>query len=305
MKKLLAAVSATALLISPALAQSQTQPVPAPKPAAKPIKADPALWVVKDNDTTIYLFGTVHVLRPGVQWFDGGVKKAYDAAREVKLEMVEPAQAEMQELVLKLALDPGGKPLSAKLGPEIAALWKKTGTDLGLPVAWFEAMKPWFAATVVSVAAIEKAGFDSKSGVEKALTVAAKRDGKALTGFETAEQQLGFFDSLPEPVQVAFMKSTLQELPQAVPMLDAMVANWAKGKPDALAGQLNAALVSTPEIAKVLLTDRNTRWAAWIAERMKTPGTLFIAVGAGHLAGKGSVQDALKPFGLKAKRIPS
>lgn len=304
-KKLMSFLLVTAFAVGPALAQPQATPAPAPKPAPKPVNADPALWVVKDKDTTIYLFGTVHILRPEIAWFDGGVKRAYDASREIKLEMVQPSEAVMQELVVKLALDPGGKPLSDKLGPETAALWKKTGTELGLPVAGFEAMKPWFAATVVSVLAIQKAGYDPKSGAEEVLSAAAKRDGKTVSGLETAEEQLGFFNSLSEPLQVNFMKATLEMLPQSVPMFDAMIDNWASGRSDALAEQLNTALAATPEVAKVLLTDRNTRWAGWIAERMKTPGTVFLAVGAGHLAGKGSVQEELKRYRLKAKRIAS
>lgn len=312
MKHLLRCASVLALLAgpsamaqSPAAQQAQTTPAPAPKPAAVPIKATPALWVVKDKDTTIYLFGTVHVLRPEIRWFDGGVKAAYDASSEVRLEMVTPDKAAMQELVVKLALDPGGKPLSEKLGPETGALWRKAAGDLGLPVQGFEALKPWFAATVLSVAAIQKAGFDPESGSEKVLTAAATRDGKTLSGFETAEEQLGFFNALPEPVQIAFLKSSLTELPKGTAMLNTMLTSWVKGDPEALAATLNSSLVETPEIGRVLLTERNKRWADWIAARMKQPGTLFVAVGAGHLAGKDSVQAYLKALKLRAKRIPS
>lgn len=305
MKKFAAALLAFALVAPSALAQTQAAPTPAPKPVAKPVNADPALWVVKDKDTTIYLFGTVHVLKPEIRWLDGGVKAAYDASSEVKLEMIEPDPATMQELVVKMALDPAGKPLSEKIGPETATLWRKTAGELGLPVQGFEALKPWFAATVISIVAIQKAGFNPETGVEKVLTAAAKRDGKALSGFETAEEQLGFFNSLPEPVQIAFLKSSLTELPKAAPMMNDMLASWTKGDPDALGVQMNAALVATPEVARVLLTERNKRWASWIAKRMETPGTLFVAVGAGHLAGKDSVQAYLKGLKLKAKRIPS
>jgi uncharacterized protein len=305
LKKFVAALLAFALVAPSALAQTAV-PVaaPLPKPVAKPVQAKPALWVVKDKDTTIYLFGTVHVLRPEVRWFSGAVKAAYDASSEVRLEMIAPEAAEMQELVVKLALDPAGKPLSEKLGPETAALWRKTAGEMGLPVAGFEALKPWFAATVLSVVAIQKAGLNPESGAEKVLTAAAKADGKTLTGFETAEEQLGFFNSFAEPVQIAFLKSSLTELPKAVPMLDAMIASWGKGDPEALGAQLNASMTDTPELGRVLLTERNKRWASWIAKRMETPGTLFVAVGAGHLAGKESVQAFLKALKLKAKRVP-
>lgn len=307
MKKLLAALAATTLLASHALAQAPvpaTAPVPAP--VAKPkLMADPALWVIKDKDTTIYLLGTVHILKPGTEWLDGGVKKAYDASPEIVLELVQPDTPTMQGLIGKYGIDPDGPALTAKLSPEVKALYEKTTADLGLPAPAFEKFQPWFVSTILSLTAITKAGYDPESGVERQITAAATRDHKRITGLETAEEQLGFFASLPEDAQLKFLKSTLDELKQVDGVFDAMVADWAKGDPDALARLLNASMNDSPEIVKTLLTDRNARWAKWIDARMKQPGTLFIAVGAGHLAGTNSVQNMLKAYKLKAVRIPS
>ncbi len=303
MKKLLTILLAAAFMGGSAVAQAPA--APALQAGTKPVVARPALWMVRDKDTTIYLFGTVHVLRPEVRWFERAVKAAYDMSSEVRLEMVSPDPAAMQELVFKLGLDPAGKPLSEKLGADTAALWRRTTGDLGLPAQQFEAMKPWFAATALSVVAIEKAGLNPDSGVEKVLTAAAKADGKTLSGFETAEEQLGFFNGLPEHVQIAFLRSSLSELPRAGPMIDAMIESWTKGDPDGLAAQLNESIVDTPELGQILLTGRNIRWASWIAQRMEQPGTLFVAVGAGHLAGKGSVQAYLKALKFKVRRVPS
>ena len=103
--------------------------------------------------------------------------------------------------------------------------------------------------------------------------------------------------------QVAFLNSTVKELDQLGPMLDKMVVLWGKGDPDALAVTMNESLAATPELAKVLLWDRNARWADKIKERLRQPGTVFVAVGAGHLAGDHSVQEYLKLRGLTARRI--
>ena len=115
----------------------------------------------------------------------------------------------------------------------------------------------------------------------------------------------GFFASLPEAAQIKLLKASVEQMPEAKAFFDKMVGNWAKGDPDALAAMMNEAMRDSPELAKVLLVDRNERWAKWIDDRLDTPGTVFVAVGAGHLAGKGSVQDYLKARKLKAKRIPS
>jgi uncharacterized protein YbaP (TraB family) len=300
MNKLIATLVATTLLAGSAVAQT-----PAASSAAPKLMADPALWVVKDADTTIYLLGTVHVLKPGTEWLDGGVKKAYDASSEIVLELLQPDTATMQGLIGKYAVDPDGPALTAKLSPEVKALYEKTTSELGLPAPAFEKFQPWFVSTILSLTAITKAGYDPESGVERQITAAASRDGKKLAGLETAEQQIGFFASLPEEAQLKFLKSTLEELAKVDSMFNEMVADWAKGDPDALARLLNASMNDSPEVVKVLLTDRNARWAEWIDKRLATPGTIFIAVGAGHLAGSNSVQEFLKARKLKAVRIPS
>lgn len=297
LRKFAAALAAATMLAGPALAES----VPAPK-----LMADPAIWMVKDADTTIYLLGTVHVLKPGTEWLDGGVKKAYDASSEVVLEVLQPDNpAAMQPLMAKYGVDPDGPPLTAKLPADQRAPYEEAVKAIGAPVAAFETFQPWTVSMILSLSAIQKAGYAPDSGVERQIAAAAKRDGKTLGQLETLDQQLGFFASLPEPAQVTLLTQTLGQLKNVGPMFDKMVADWAKGDPEALAKLLNEAMTGTPELTKVLLTDRNTRWAQWIDDRLDKPGTVFVAVGAGHLAGKGSVQDALKVRKLRAKRIRS
>jgi uncharacterized protein len=301
MRKLLKGLLAATFLTGTAMAAE-----PTPAPATPPtVNADPALWVVKDKDTTIYLFGTVHVLKPGIAWFDGGVKQAYDASSEVIMEIIQPEPQAAQGLIMQRAVDPDGPALTKKLTPDDAKAYEAAMQTVGIPAPAFEQFEPWFAATALSLVSVQKAGFSAESGVEKQLTDAAKRDGKTIGELETLEQQLNMFDSMPEAQQIAFLNSTVKELPRAQTVFDMMVANWSKGDPEALAAQINASTSITPELQKTLLTDRNARWADWIATRMEKPGTVFIAVGAGHLAGKGSVQDYLAEKKLKAKRIPS
>ncbi|HWU95566.1 MAG TPA: TraB/GumN family protein, partial [Sphingomonas sp.] len=115
MKKLLKTFAAPmALLAVPATAYAQAAPAPAAAAATR--DADPAIWVVKDADTTIYLFGTVHVLKPGLSWFDEAVKAAFDKSDTVALEMVMPDPATMQGVIMKAAMAPQTDPaLTTKL----------------------------------------------------------------------------------------------------------------------------------------------------------------------------------------------
>ncbi|MBX3565858.1 MAG: TraB/GumN family protein [Sphingomonas sp.] len=277
--------------------------VAAPGWAQEAKDADPALWVVKDADTTIYLFGTVHVLKPGLSWFDEAVKAAFDKSDEVVLEMIEPAPAEMQALVMKTAISTTGPNLSDKLPEASRAALGKVAADLGTAPAALERFEPWFVALTASMAPLPKLGYDPESGAERTISAAAKAANKPLIGLETAEQQLGFLDTMPEDLQVKFLVSTLDSYDKSGAMLDKMVSNWSAGDAVALGETMNEALRETPEVGKLLLADRNVRWADWIAARMEKPGTVFVAVGAGHLAGSDSVQAQLAKHKLTAVRV--
>jgi uncharacterized protein len=262
----------------------------APVAAQTTRDADPALWVVQDADTTIYLFGTVHVLKPGLSWFDEAVWAAFNQSDQIMLEMIEPDQTAMAGMIMKLAVNPAGPALTDKLPADKRAAFAAALADLGMPVT-------------LSVAGLPKLGYDSGSGAERTLSVAAKAAGKKLEGLETPDQQLGYFDDLPEPLQIEFLVSTIDDFPKMGSELDKMVASWAAGDPAALAATLNESMRATPAIGKRLLSDRNARWAEWIDQRMRSPGNIFIAVGAGHLAGADSVQAWLAKRKLTAKRI--
>ncbi len=295
------------------MAGAQTAATPASPPPdatariqaapAATIDADPALWVIKDKDTTIYLFGTIHVLKPGLSWFDEGVKKAFDASDELVLEMVQPDPATMQNLVVSKAYSLSGPTLTEQLPEADRSLYVSAIKDLGLPAAAFDRVKPWFAATNLSLLPLLKLGYDPRSGPETVLTQAATVEKKKIAGLETPEQQIGYLANLPDAVQLQFLESTLKELPKTAESMDGMVTAWSNGDPRKLGDYMNEGLTDSPLLAKTLLYDRNARWAQWIKARLATPGTVFVAVGAGHLAGPESVQEKLKALKIKAKRV--
>ena len=291
LKKLFAAFASLAAFVAlPAWAQTTKD-------------ADPAIWVVKDADTTVYLFGTVHVLKPGLSWFDEGVKAAFDKSDEVVLEMVEPDAPTMQGLIMKMGLNLGGTKFSDQLSEANRAKLATAAADLGMPAAAFDSFEPWLVAVMASMAPLPKLGYDPESGAERTISAAAKAANKPISGLETAEQQLGYFDTLPEALQIKYLASTLNDYDKTGAMLDKMVAQWSAGDPAALGETMNEGMRENPELAKLLLSDRNARWADWIETRMAKPGTVFIAVGAGHLAGNDSVQAWLAKRKLTATRV--
>jgi uncharacterized protein YbaP (TraB family) len=311
LKSLLAATATCALAWAiPAAAQTTPTEAPAKIEALAPVKApavsikdvDPALWVVKDEDTTVYLFGSIHILKPGLGWFDDGVKAAFDTSDQLILELVEPSAAESQALFGKLAMDQQGKTLRSKMTDADRAVYETAVGKLGLPAAALDPFEPWAAAVTLSLVAMQKSGFDSNSGVEKQLTAAAKVSNKPIAGLETMAFQLGVFDALPESEQITFLVETAKQIDDMGTSMDKMVDMWAAPDPEKLGQLINEGL-SSRTLYDALLTKRNANWAKWISARMAKPGVTFIAVGAGHLAGPTSVQNLLPAYGLNATRV--
>lgn len=268
-----------------------------------PVPADPALWVVKDRDTTIYLFGTVHALKPHLGWFDSAVKKAFDASAQLVLEIPLPSPEEAQRVIRPLATDPDGPPLTQKLPAASRAAYAAALTRLGVPANGLDTFEPWFAAVTMAQLSLARAGFSAADGAETTLDRAARAAGKQVSGLETLQQQLGYFHDLPQADQIAFLLQSVKESDTFDATINAMLDRWKAGDAEGLSKLMNEDLAAQANLYRVLLVDRNKRWADWIDRRMRRPGTVFIAVGAGHLAGRDSVQAQLAAHHLIARRV--
>lgn len=292
------AVSAIALL---GVACSST-PVQPPV-AATPEPQGPAMWVIRDHDSTIYLFGTVHLLRPETKWRTPKFEAALASADELWFEITDGDDAaNMQSLVMTLGMDQAN-PLSKRLTPEQYARVKAAADKAGFPVAALDNMKPWMAGLTLSVLTMMKSGFDPNAGVDSIIKKGGEDAKKPLRAFETAEQQLRFFDSQPPEVQVEFLMSSIDELDESADMLDGLVKHWAVGDVAALETDLVSDMKTEyPDLYKVLLVNRNAAWAKTLAERLKGSGVSFVSVGSAHLIGPDSVQSFLAKEGIKASR---
>jgi uncharacterized protein YbaP (TraB family) len=302
MKSLLLAAM---LAFAPAAALAQTAPAAPAAPAAAPLPdADPALWVVRDADTTIYLFGTFHML-DGRPWFNDEIRTAFDASNELVLEAIIPDNpADLQPLILRYAVDPQGRTLPQRLPADQYAALGAALTSLGLPPAALDPLEPWFVSMTLGALATQRLGVRPEHGPEAALRRAAAERNVPVHELEGVEWQLRLFDNLPEAQQLSQLKETVETLDQIDDELAPMLAAWSRGDVDGLVTIMNRSEGDDPALHRMLFTDRNTTWAGWIRERMTRPGTVFIAVGAGHLAGADSVQTVLARDGVRAERVP-
>jgi uncharacterized protein YbaP (TraB family) len=294
----LAAAPLALLAAAPALADSHA----ATDAAAVPAASGPALWKVADEDTTIYLFGTVHVLPQGIEWYDATISQALEGSDTIVTEIkMDPAsEAKLQQLSMSLGMLPSGTTLRSLLTPEQTAAYEAALAKIGAPPAAFDPIKPWLAGLTLSLIPLMQQGYDPNSGVEKVLL--AKAGDKPQDALETPEFQLGLFDGMPTEGQVAFLMDAVDGMDEVKDQLDRMVAEWAKGDADQLAVIMNEGMTD-PKVAEALLYSRNANWAEWIDARLDQPGNVFIAVGAGHLAGSKSVQDYLAQKGITVTRV--
>jgi uncharacterized protein YbaP (TraB family) len=271
--------------------------------SAQTLRSGPALWKVADEDTTIYLFGTVHALPKDVDWYTGPIARALSSADTLVTEIPansssDPAAAQM---IAGKAVLPAGKSLRDLLPEQDRTTYETAMTSIGLPVEAFDRFKPWFAGMQLAVLPLMKQGWTAESGVEHVIEMKAGPK-KARDALETVDYQIGLFDELPRASQIAFLMASAGSIDTIVPQMDQMVDDWMAGDADGLAALMNEGM-DDPALARALLYDRNANWAAWIAKRLDRPGTVFIAVGAGHLAGDKSVQSFLEARAIPVARI--
>ncbi len=271
---------------------------------AVPALAEPALWAIKDKDSTIYLFGTIHVLKPDTAWRSPRIDKALNDSDDLTVEVLgadDPAL--MQPLVLKYGVDQA-TPLSKKLTPEDLKRIQTLAQGAGVPPQALEAMRPWLASISLSMLPVIKAGYDPKSGVEQVVQAQMKAAGKPAGSLETAEQQIRFFADMPPKVELEMLKSTLEDAEEGPAKIDKMVAAWASGDTKELETEFVTEMKTDyADVYDVLITDRNIAWAQQLKSKLAGSGVSFVAVGAGHLVGPDSVQVQLAKLGIKAQRV--
>lgn len=269
------------LLVAAALAAAPVEPV-------APVNADPAIFQVRDEDTTIYVFGTFHALDGRSDWFNDEVKTAFDRSGELVLETVVPFATPGA---------PGPRP-AFKASPAAQVPAHVT------PSASF------LATTKMAISAGRDHGLTVANGADMVLRRAAELTGKRLEGLETLESQFNLFARMPaataapapppragEPVDLDNPRVTLAK------SMVAMQGAWNRGDQAIFVHMLDQLERGAPDTYRMLFTERNARWADWIAARMETPGTVFVAVGAGHLAGKDSLLVRLAQMGIESSRV--
>ena len=259
------------------------------------------MWLADDGDTKIYLLGTMHALPEGTHWDEGRVAQAIDAADELILELspkeLDAAGAEFQRLA------PRAAPLAIgnRLPPRALAGYR--ALEATGPAFAADALDDWAVMVLMGQRAAHNAALSPDAGVEAGLTQHFRAANKPIGGLETAKSQLMLFETLDPATQRALLIRAADRAGDAVADVRTLTEAWRRGDVAKLEAEINEDVDAVPAARKAIITDRNRAWAAWITRRMDRPGTVLIAVGAGHLVGDDGVPSRLAAQGMRVSRV--
>ncbi len=265
----------------------------------------PALYVVRDADSTMYLFGTLHIRRGDAPWGGPNAQAGLVASDEVWTEMEISPETEAQAQVL--ALQRGinyERPLSSLLTAEQNTRLAAFAQQYGLPPQMLDIMEPWFAAITLSVLPMVQAGYDPNQGADRLIDDFADQNGKTARHFETAEDQINFLSGFPLEVQVQWLVETMDQADEGAALFEGMAQAWETGDVRTLERLVVTDMRGeSPDVYDVLIVRRNNAWMEDIVRELQGAGTDFVAVGAGHVIGPEGLVAQLRARGYTVERI--
>jgi uncharacterized protein YbaP (TraB family) len=278
---------------------------PTASAAKAPQVARPALWAVSDADTTIYLFGTIHLLPENTKWRTPKIDAAVGSSQQLVVETIvdEKNPMKLMQALTSLAFSPGLPPLAARVPEQKRAALADAVRKSGFPPQALDRMETWAAAFILLGNQFRDMGLKGDQGVEMILRDTFTGQGKPIGELESNLEQLSFFDKLPEGAQRQLLEGALDQTSETRDQFNAMLSAWVHGDVNAIARSFNRDLAASPELRQALLKTRNANWKTWIEQRMSRPGAVMVAVGAGHLAGRDSVIDLLQRDGYRVRRL--
>lgn len=263
----------------------------------------PALWAISGRTNTVYLFGSVHLLRPGEYELGGALAEAYEDAEAIYLE-VDPKELSplaMAAATASRAVDPAGRTLFELLGPD-AALAREQAERLGIDLAPVGQFEPWFAGLALVSLALAERGYVAEAGIERLVQSRAAEDGKDTMGFETLDEQLALLDAMDPRAQREFLLKSLSDIERVQHAVVRLVNAWRRGDVETLANELDSEFSGAPDLYDALILRRNLRWVERIEALLDDHRDYLVVVGALHLVGSDGLPRLLAARGARVTR---
>ena len=265
----------------------------------------PAIWYVRDHDSTLYLFGTVHLLSADFDWIRSDLESIFRESGTIFFEIDTDDSAQIQASVLtqSLGFRSDGLRLSSELDSYQLKLLDAAANNGGLPVATLDNMKPWLASEFLTVAAAAQAGLSPELSADEALKSRAAAQGKNVIYLDTMEGQITRAASQPDFVQMMLLNDTLEGFNTLGDELTKVAQAWSVGRTDYLTRELIFETKNrSPDIYQTFFDDVNRAWVTPLTRFMEDGGTGFAAVGIGHLLGEDSLQELMADQGYEVGR---
>lgn len=263
----------------------------------------PPVWSVAGRTNTVYLFGSVHLLKPGEFVLQGSLEEAYEDAEAVFLEvdMDDLSPLELAAATAHRAIDPQGRSLDELMGGD-AALARDRAREAGIDLSLLGQLEPWFAGLTIVSLALARDGYVADAGVEQVVQVRAAADDKEILGLETLDEQLAALDSMEIGVQREFLLKALDDAQRPADALETFLRSWREGDDEALAEELASEFAGAPELYRSLMLDRNRNWVERISGLLDDSRDYLVVVGALHLVGPDGLPALLAARGLRVTR---
>lgn len=261
--------------------------------------ATPAIWVVRDADSEMVLFGSIHVLPPGLEWRSPALDAAIAGADDIWFELpVGPgADEETSRLVAQRGVLPPEQSLFRILSHDEGARLARAAALVGVDTAMLDRFEPWLAEVALAAGVYNRAGASGLNGVEQVLD-ASTPNSIRREALETAAEQIALFDEAPLADQVASLHQSVTELATDPNSYNTLVLAWQAGDLQKLETEVLAPLIeASPQMFKRLISDRNGRWIGPLDRRLKGQGRTVVVVGAGHLIGPEGLPARLRALG--------
>lgn len=262
------------------------------------------LWEVSSEKGTLFLLGTVHLLKPGTHAVSPAAEAAFQQADKILLELDldEGNSPESRQVFARKAMLQG-ETLQDRVSSETFALAKQKTEAMGLPFERLRSLKPWSFSLTLALFKLQTLGFDPRHGVDRYYFDKGKQAGKEIRALETVEYQLDRFDGMSDRLQEEFLLQTLEDLDEMEEEIEELVQAWSRGEAKVLAELMQESFKDYPGLYRRLIVERNKNWLLEIDPILDRPGTTLLVVGALHLVGPESVVALLEKQGYTVKQL--
>ena len=255
------------------------------------------LWKVSDENSSVWLLGSIHVANASFYPLPTVIDSAFTAASELAVEINTSEAYTSSEL--QWLINRRGMLIEGTLWDVLpTTLWYSLDslcTAWNLPVSTFESMRPWLVASTISTYAYMQAGLKTEYGIDNVLMKEATNSGKPIVSLETVEEQVEALagSSESDSAGICMLKSTIRELPKVKSIIRDLVKAWKTGDDELLNRLLSeknmqdytpSEVLYMEEFKQRLLVNRNTKMADSVASFLRDDRNVFVVVGTAHLA---------------------